>query len=865
MDRQDTAQGRGGGLLVYVRNGVKVLKIDRSISFHQYCKFLVGDVTLYLVYRSPNAPAQSIQELAQLVRAAEKNSIFIGDFNLPDIDWSNGTCSAKSRPFVDAVEDAMMEQMVHFSTQVKGNCLDLVVTNIPERICDVSEAGRLGSSDHDMLSITLSMDRRAQPSTRPVLNWKKADWPRMREDLAAADWTAVRTEPVEKMWDFFRARVREAVDKHVPVRPARSRMRPAWLTQQIVAAIRRKQRLWERAKKGRDVDEYKNAEKEVKRMIRNAKRNFEKRLADGNGGNTRPFYSYIKQRTKSKPGIGPLKNDKNEIVAEDQGMAELLNNFFSSVFTREDTEHIPVAENMETITMEEVNITEKMVREKIRKLKPDSAAGPDEIGPRILKELEAVLTTPLVEIFRKSVSTGEVPDEWKKANVTPIFKKGTKKDPGNYRPVSLTSVCCKMLESILRDALMDHLTCNNLLKASQHGFMPGKSCTTNLLEFFEKTTQAIDAGLPFDVIFLDFAKAFDKVPRERLLEKLRAHGVQGRALNWIRNWLTGRKQRVVLNGKYSAWAEVLSGVPQGSVLGPILFLIFINDLDVAAVMIDILRKFADDTKLGQTVSTPEERELLQQALDKLCEWSEKWGMEFNVKKCKVMHLGYNNPGHSYSMNNQQLSATEEERDIGVCVARNLKPSSQCALAARTAQTVLSQLSRAFHYRDRHVFKRLYVQYVRPHLEFASVAWTPWHEADKAVLERIQQRAVSMISGLKGATYEEKLAELGLTTLEERRHQADMLQTFKIMRGFDNVDSATWFQRVDTSVRTTRSAADPLNLRAQPARLDIRRNFFSNRVIEPWNLVPSELKNARTVGFFKRAYRRHRMEMVGTAQ
>ncbi len=136
-----------------------------------------------------------------------------------------------------------------------------------------------------------------------------------------------------------------------------------------------------------------------------------------------------------------------------------------------------------------------------------------------------------------------------------------------------------------------------------------------------------------------------------------------------------------------------------------------------------------------------------------------------------------------------------------------------------------------------------------------------------MLEKIQQRAVSMISGLKGATYEEKLAELGLTTLEERRHQTDMLQTFEILRGFDNVDSATWFQRVDTSVRTTRSAADPLKLKAQPARLDIRRNFFSNRVIEPWNLVPtgSELKNARTVSFFKRAYRRHRMEMVGTAQ
>ncbi len=149
--------------------------------------------------------------------------------------------------------------------------------------------------------------------------------------------------------------------------------------------------------------------------------------------------------------------------------------------------------------------------------------------------------------------------------------------------------------------------------------------------------------MPFDVVFLDFAKAFDKVPRERLLEKLRAHGIRGKALNWIRNWLTGRKQRIVLNGKFSSWAEVISGVPQGSVLGPILFLIFINDLD-STVLIDILRKFADDTKLGQAVGTNEERALLQQALDNLCQWSDTWGMEFNVKKCKVMHLGFNNPG-----------------------------------------------------------------------------------------------------------------------------------------------------------------------------------------------------------------------------
>ncbi len=244
---------------------------------------------------------------------------------------------------------------------------------------------------------------------------------------------------------------------------------------------------------------------------------------------------------------------------------------------------------------------------------------------------------------------------------------------------------------------------------------------------------------------------------------------------------------MVLNGEYSSLAEVLSGVPQGSVLGPLLFLVFINDLDSAA-RLEILKKFADDTKLGQTAATPEDREKLQRTLDDLCEWGRTWGIVFNVKKCKVMHLGFNNTCQEYTMDGHVLEVTSEERDIGVIMAKCMKPSTQCANAARTAQTVLSQVTRAFHYRDRNIFVRLYMQYVRPHLEFASQAWSPWSESDKAVLEKIQRRAITMVSGLKGTEYEERLKELGLTTLEERRHQADMLQTFKIVRGIDKVNS-----------------------------------------------------------------------------
>jgi hypothetical protein len=512
---------------------------------------------------------------------------------------------------------------------------------------------------------------------------------------------------------------------------------------------------------------------------------------------------------------------------------------------------------METEEMRGIRVTELEVKKKIRKLRKDAAAGPDEIGPRVLQELENEIAPALVMIFRHSLSTGEIPADWKRANVTPIFKKGSKADPGNYRPVSLTSVCCKILETLVRDGIMSHLESNNLISQEQHGFLPGKSCCTNLLEFMEKVTSAVDEGVPYDVIFLDFAKAFDKVPRERLLEKLRAHGIRGKTLLWIRNWLSGRTQRVVINGKCSGWREVLSGVPQGSVLGPILFLIFINDLGRVARMIDALRKFADDTKLGQRAETMQERESMQEALDNLCQWADTWGMQFNVGKCKVMHFGHRNLRHKYKMNGQELQETEEEVDIGVMVTKDLKPSGQCRRAARTAQTVLGQLARAFSYRDRHIFMKLYVQYVRPHLEFSVQAWSPWTEADKECLEKVQRRAVGMVSGLAARDYEERLRELGHTTLEERRHQLDMQQVHRILVGKDKVKSETWFKMASDIERVTRAAADPLNLRIPAPRLEVRKNFFSQRVPECWNKIPQDLKQATTAKAFRNAYQKHR--------
>jgi ribonucleases P/MRP protein subunit RPP40 len=287
------------------------------------------------------------------------------------------------------------------------------------------------------------------------------------------------------------------------------------------------------------------------------------------------------------------------------------------------------------------------------------------------------------------------------------------------------------------------------------------------------------------------------------------------------------------------------------VLGPLAFIVFINDIDDLTRLITIMNKFADDTKLGNIVTSQSDIDDLQKCIDDLVSWAEAWGMQFNVKKCKVMHIGRNNPKAQYTMNGTVLESTDEERDIGVKVHKSLRPSKQCTESARRANAVLGQISRAFHYRNKYTFIDLYKQYVRPHLEFAVPAWSPWTQGDREVLEKVQRRAVRMVSGLRGTTYEEKLAEIGILTLEERRLQYDLVQTFKIIRGFDKVDLTTWFTLVgDNPARITRDTSDPLNIVRQVVRTEIRRHFFSNRVIDHWNSLPSEIKLSSSVHSFK---------------
>ena len=401
----------------------------------------------------------------------------------------------------------------------------------------------------------------------------------------------------------------------------------------------------------------------------------------------------------------------------------------------------------------------------------------DGIPPKLLLEIVEQISIPLATVFNLSLDEGIVPLEWKEANIITLFKKGSRNRSENFRPVSLTSVICKLLERLIKDHLVDFLVKNKLINPSQHGFLKARSCLTNMLCFLEDVTKWVDEGSPVDIIYLDFLKAFDKVPHQRLLYKLKAHGIGNGMINWIEKWLIDRRQRIVVDGEVSNWKSLLRGVPQGSVLGPILFLIYINDLD-DDITSKVL-KFADDTKVFRKIKSDADRQHLQDDLNKLIEWSEKWQMLFNFWKCKCLHTGHGNEDAQYTMGGTILNTILKEKDLGLTISADMKVSEQCGIAAAKGNQILGLVRQNIVYKEKELIIPLYKTIVRP-------GW-PYRKKDIDMLERVQRRATKMIQKLRNISYEMRLKECGLTTLETRRLRGDQIEVFKILNGYENID------------------------------------------------------------------------------
>ena len=489
----------------------------------------------------------------------------------------------------------------------------------------------------------------------------------------------------------------------------------------------------------------------------------------------------------------------------------------------------------------------------LKNLNIQKSPGPDAIHPAVLKECRDELANPLYNLFQASLVTGKIPFDWKTGHISPIFKKGDQTLAENYRPISLTSVVCKCMEKIVRSALLKHIIGKNILTDKQHGFVPGRSCSTQLLEVMDQWTEIMDNGGTVDIIYLDFAKAFDTVPHQRLLQKLEYLGIKGKVLKWIEAFLSQRKQRVCIciGNALSSWSNVSSGVPQGSVLGPVLFLYYVNDLP-ARVNTSMIHMYADDTKLSKRIDGIHDCFDLQESLDSVKIWSDNWQLKLNLKKCKVLHLGRSQKYADYTLlENGVRNKVEEsqgEKDIGVWINGDLKFVDHTDKAVAKARKILGLIKRTFKCRDPGTMKLLFTALVRPHLEHCNVVWHPMNKRETDKLERVQRMATKLVPGFQDLSYQQRMNRLKIPSLAYRRLRGDVIEVYKYLHDFYAVNASSMFRLRRHNAPATRGHC--LKLEKKCCNTRLRQHFFSNRIVNVWNSLPVNVVTAPSLNSFK---------------
>jgi hypothetical protein len=371
----------------------------------------------------------------------------------------------------------------------------------------------------------------------------------------------------------------------------------------------------------------------------------------------------------------------------------------------------------------------------------------------------------------------------------------------------------------------------------------------------EDFTQMLDNKDTIDILYLDFQKAFDSVPHERLLLKIEKYGITGNIATWIRSFLTGRTQRVRVGKDYSTKKEVISGIPQGSILGPLLFTLYINDLPESVQ--SSCKIFADDTKL---YGSPKNSCIMQNDITELKEWTETWQLYFNITKCKVLHIGKNNPQNDYYMtvDNVQVTVTkcDSEKNLGIIFDSMLTFDCHISEVINRASKILGIIQRCFLYLDKLSFVQLYKSLVRPHLEYGNIIWYPLLKRQSAAIDRIQRRATKMVPGLKDMSYIDRLEALCLPTLKARRVRGDLIQVYKILNNIDELDTNKFFEL--NKIGITRNSEYKFFIKQ--SRTNLRKHTFSNRVAPIWNKLPQKIKQANSLNSFKNLIDEHEIIM-----
>ena len=894
MYRDDREGKEGGGTILYVSNKLEHRSCrplnTQDFESSAWCwiiekggkKILVGSV-----YRSTSSSAVNNRKLLEKLFkanevAGENRLLLLGDFNVPKIDWTDkmlirGAEQIEAQ-FLDVINDCFLYQHVREATRFRNeesSILDLIFTKEEEDVRDIKVLQPLGKSDHGVVIADFVCEWKSKIEQKPRRMYHKGNYEKILEELKEINWeNEFCNKTVQECWDIFKLKIEILIEKYIPLSKPRDYNEP-WMNGKLMKVWRNKYFAWKRYTETKGYQRYLDYKREtnlLKRQTRIAKRLYEKKIAKQVRNNKRQFYRYVNSKLTVRPEISEMQNELGVLVDNDKEICNILAKYFNSVYTPESDDEMPEMDEMYRTEIRDIIISRIDIQTRLEKLNVNKSCGPDNMHPFVLQKTASETCKPLEIIFKKSMESGECPADWRSANVTPIHKKGDRTDPSNYRPVSLTSQVCKIFETIVRKHLLEHLTENNILRDEQHGFREGRSCLTNLLEIMEDWTQIIDEGDGIDVAYLDFRKAFDLVSHKHLIYKMSKYGIKNNVLNWVQSFLQQRTQRVIVRGEKSEPFNVTSGVPQGSVLGPILFLIFINDLPLG--VISPVSLFADDSKVFSRIISEKNsqkrinegnyfdgKETLQNDLNSIRKWASIWKMEFNVDKCKIMHIGNSNPKQTYNMDGAELTETEIEKDLGVQVDNKLEFDKHIKGIVGKANRMLGLIKIGFSCLDQEIFMHLYPVLVRPLLEYCVQVWSPYKRKYIKLIERVQRRATKLVPALKDLPYEERLTRLKLTTLEDRRTRGDMILTYKLIEGKEGINHNKFFKMA--KVRGDPEIARGKKIYRKHSNLDKRKYCFSQRAPIKWNNLSKREVDATSTSVFKKEFDLAEPARVGT--
>jgi hypothetical protein len=755
------------------------------------------------------------------------------------------------------VGDTSLEQMVDKPTR-KGNILELFFTNNSSL---VSRSETIpGMSDHEAAAF-VEIDIKPQQTPqkpRKIHLYKRADWDGLRDHLC----THLNNEnfppsgcdqnDVETMWCSFKEIVNHAMKMYIPSKLSRTGQNYPWITQDVRCLIRQRNKLFQKQKTSGeqcDVKLYQALRAKVQSTIRKAHWDYIEGIItpDETDKSNKKFWGYIKNLRKDSVGVSPLKVD-GQLIVENGEKAQALNAQFQSVFTRDPAGDLPTLPPSKIPAMPTINIDINGVKHLLNGLKPNKAAGPDTIPPRLLKEVASEIAPALHTIFQQSLYTGCVPHDWRNANVSPLFKKGEKYRPENYRPVSLTCICSKLMEHIVVSSIGRHLDNHNILHPSQHAFRKGHSCETQLVNLVHDLTSNAEKGIQTDLVVMDFAKAFDKVSHSRLMHKLDHYGIRGGTNNWIRAFLTDRTQSVVVSGESSDPAPVTSGVPQGTVLGPVLFSLFINDLPDCVH--SNVRLFADDCVLYRQIQSQSDCDALQHDINNLAAWESKWLMEFHPAKCNIMHItrAHKPIISDYYLKGHTLEAVDATKYLGVTLSRDLRWNTHIDNISAKANRILGMLKRNIGKGPERIKNLAYHALVRPHLEYAMCVWDPHTTTNIKNLEKVQRRAARFVCRRyhNTSSVSDMLSHLNWPSLETRRLQARLCLFHKAVHCLVAIPINSIL--VPAPTRTRRS--HKFKFHRPITTKDTFKFSFIPWTLTTWNILPATAVEAPTPESFK---------------